>query len=74
MKADLQSGSGFNQSIIFMRKCKAKIFLIYIFKEKCMFKTDTNQSPLEEWWKKEISCTKEKQEIPEKFQREEGEN
>lgn len=28
MKADLQSGSGFNQNIIFMRQCKAENFLI----------------------------------------------
>lgn len=28
MKAALQSGSGFNQSIIFMRQCKAENFLI----------------------------------------------
>lgn len=31
MKADLQSGSGFNQSRNFMRKCKAKVFLILYF-------------------------------------------
>ena len=37
-----------------------------------MFQNDTNQSALEERWKKEISCIKEKQEIPEKFHREEG--
>ena len=37
-----------------------------------MFHNDTSQSALE-GWKKEISCIKGRQEIPEKFHREEGE-